>query len=122
MGNSGCVCHAYSTSECACGVLWEEEAAERADRDDYHHEGGCEDVLNWLTRPYEFSDIHYQQQWRAMSWCLAANLAMGAALCRAYELGDGVDIGPGQHIELKGGGIAWIPDAIWSPGCGRRAP
>lgn len=47
---------------------------------------------------------------------LAHNLAIGAALCRSYELGaNPPDLGPGQRIPLKTG-VAWIPDGVWQPG------
>lgn len=53
---------------------------------------------------------------------LAHNIAIGAALCRAYDLGENPrDLGPGKHIPLSSG-VAWIPDGVWRPGCGKAAP
>lgn len=54
---------------------------------------------------------------------LGACVAIGAGLCRSYDLGEkGMPVGPGRRWALPNGGVASIPDAIWRPGCGKAAP
>lgn len=60
---------------------------------------------------------------RHLAWerldTLASNLAIGAALCRAWW--NGVDHGYDEACESEGVGRT-KPDSDWFPGCGKEAP
>lgn len=55
-------------------------------------------------------------------WTLVHNLAIAGALCRAFELGKGVPLGPGRQFRRGPHVLVCIPDPDWVPGCGRSAP
>lgn len=81
---------------------------------------GQSDALAWLTGcAHEEDDpidatIHGDaNRARASLWCLAHNLAIGGALCRAFH------IGWTSYYERSEVGLS---APFWRPGCGRRAP
>lgn len=61
--------------------------------------------------------------WADYYWAprLAHNLYAAFCLCRSYELGGGIEIGPPVRHKLSFG-WAVIPAAIWRPGIGVKAP
>ena len=55
------------------------------------------------------------------SWCLAHAVTVGAALCRSFELGEGIEVGEWQRIE-RSRTVCYIPAPLWKPGCKEPAP
>lgn len=74
------------------------------------------DVLDWLHGDCSRDDVPLAQicadlQHDAWSWCLSRNLAIGAALCEAFDLGDSHGLERGMFPELQ--------NEAWFPGCQR---
>jgi hypothetical protein len=76
---------------------------------------GQHDALTWLTEPrcekdHPLAAFEERMHLRASLVCLARNLAIGAALCRAHEIGR--LYGDDEDARYRG----------WAPGRGRNAP
>jgi hypothetical protein len=99
-------------------------------RDGY--EAGQLDALDWLARGPRADDeplaaICESAQPLASMWCLARNLAIGAALCKAFDLGRDLQhvLTNADFLETHREVIAARAEAhrdYFHPGCGRSAP